>query len=116
MDQIAQQPVMRLFTAQYTAATVEVHHHRQKTFGAFRAIDANGNLSTRTNRKDLVFNIGWQLSDFYGLRIFQHLTSVRVGELIERLSSLRIEGVNKSLSLGFEDWAFLTSHHSLLCM
>src|SRR5882724_11388954 len=65
IHQIAQQSVMRLFAAQYPATTAEVHHDRQKTLGAFRPRHANGNLAARTNRKALVFNIGWQLPHFY---------------------------------------------------
>ena len=60
-------------------------------------------LSPRSDRQSFFFYISGWFRDLYGLRVFQHSARVRVRKLIQRLSSLRSQGIDKGLSRWFEN-------------
>jgi hypothetical protein len=88
---------MRVLAAQHPPTTVEVHHDRQRTFDTRWAIDANGDLSCRTDRKHPIFDIGRQFRYGSRLRIFEDVAGVRIGQLIDRSTSLRRQGIDERL-------------------
>jgi len=71
-------------------------------------------LSPRSDRQSFFFYISGWFRDLHGLRLFQHSARVRVRKLIQRLSSLRSQGIDKGLSRWFENGFFLVGHEKLL--
>src|ERR1700730_3955686 len=107
---------MGILASQDPAPAVEVNHDRQKPLSAFWTIDAYGHLSAGPNRQNLLFHISGWFRDLYGLRVFQQFARVGVRKLIQRLSSLCSEGIDKSLSRRFEDGFFRVGHTNLLLL
>src|SRR5215510_7944731 len=93
---------------------MKIHDNGQWTSRSVWTIDTYRNFSGRSNRQDFFFYFRRQLCGWSGLRVFEHLAGIGVGELVDRLSTLRCELVDESLSLWFKDGRFGLGHENLL--
>src|SRR5215470_20006134 len=110
VGQIAEQAVVSVLAAEHPSATMKIHDNGQWTSRSLWTIDTYRNCSGRSNRQDFFFYFRRQLCDWRGLRFFEHLAGIGVGELIDRLSTLRCERVDECLSLWFKDARFRLGH------